>query len=108
MHGISEKGWQVVLTPAMWPITDENPGDFIPWTPIGIGKLLALDANFIGTPDYMGISYFWHYDFRHYLRDSSRYRRRLVHKNLIAAGLDPAGNTPAHDAIVRRYAKPKT
>jgi hypothetical protein len=80
--------------------------DAVPFTQDGLGKLLALDASFVGTPDYMGIAYFWHYDFRHYLRDSSRYRRRLVHKHLLDAGLDPVGNSAEHEAIIKRYARP--
>jgi hypothetical protein len=107
LEGLSESGKQTVSTPTMWPITDEQRGDFIPWTPIGLRKFLELDASFIGTPDYMGVAYFWHYDYRHYLRDSSPYRRRLVHKHLMAAGLDPAGNTSAHTAIVERYSRAK-
>jgi hypothetical protein len=107
MNGLSERGKRVFATPSMWHITDEQPGDFIPWTPLGLRKFLELDASFIGTPDYMGIAYFWHYDFRHYLRDSSRYRRRLVHKHLIEAGLAPDGNTKEHESIITRYARPR-
>jgi hypothetical protein len=106
-EGLSERGKKIVATPAMWPITDEEPGDFIPWTPQGLRKFLDLDKSFIGTPDYMGVAYFWHYDYRHYLRDSSRYRRRLVHKHLIMAGLDPTGNTKAHTEIILKYARPE-
>jgi hypothetical protein len=81
--------------------------DSVPFTHTGITKLFNLDESFIGTPDYMGIAYFWHYDFRHHLRDSSRYRRRLVHKHLIESGLAPDGNTKEHEAIVTRYARPR-
>jgi hypothetical protein len=79
----------------------------LPITGEAIAKIMKLDDSFIGTPDYMGITYFWHYDFRHYLRDSSRYRRRLVHKHMVEAGLAPDGNSPAHYAIVKRYARPR-
>ena len=103
---LSAKGLQVVATPSMWDITQDGES-FIPWTPEGIRKFLDLDKSFIGTPDYMGMAYFWHYDYRHYLRDSSPYRRRLVHKHLCAAGLDPVGNTPEHTAIITQYAKPR-
>jgi hypothetical protein len=105
--GLSEHGKRVAATPSMWWITDEDPGDFIPWTPEGLRKFLELDKSFIGTPDYMGVAYFWHYDYRHYMRDSSRYRKRLVHKHLCALGLSLDGNTPLHTAIVERYARPK-
>jgi hypothetical protein len=78
--------------------------DAVPYTPKGIYALLELDKSFIGTPDYMGIAYFWNYEYRHYLRDATRYRRRLVHKKLVEAGLDLVGYTPAHTAIVVRFA----
>jgi hypothetical protein len=103
LSGLSEKGVRLVATPSSWPIDS----DCIPWTPDGVSKLHRLDDSFIGTPDYMGIAYFWAYDYRHYLRDSSPYRRRLVHKHLILAGLSPDGNTKEHEAIVKRYARPK-
>jgi hypothetical protein len=102
LNGLSERGKWHVANPASWPIES----DCVPWTLDGVGKLHRLDDSFIGTPDYMGIAYFWAYDYRHYLRDSSPYRRRLVHKHLIAAGLSPVGNSKEHEAIIKRYARP--
>ena len=51
-------------------------------------KLLWLDKSFVGTPNYMGIAYFWNYEYRHYLRDMSGYRRRLVHKKGLQENVD--------------------
>jgi len=66
---------------------------------IGINN---LDKTFIGTEDYMGRAYFWNYKYRHYLRDTSDYRRRLVHKHFINAGLPLDGESAEHLAIIRR------
>ena len=71
-----------------------------PQSPEATAKLLALDESFIGTPDYMGLAYFWHYCYRHSLRDASRARRCRVHDALVRAGLPLNGESPAHDAII--------
>ena len=62
--------------------------------------LLNLDKTFIGTDDYMGMTYFWHYEYRHYLRDTSYARRRHVHTALLAAGLEVNGESKEHLAII--------
>ena len=51
-------------------------------------KLLNLDKTLVRTPDYMGIAYFWHHDFRHYLRDASYSKRRRIHNQWLKHGLD--------------------
>ena len=51
-------------------------------------KLLNLDKTLVRTPDYMGIAYFWHYDFRHYLRDASYAKRRRIHNQWLKHGID--------------------
>ena len=53
-----------------------------------LSKLYQLDKSFVGTPNYMGMAYFWNYEYRHYLRDMSNYRRRLVHKNGLEENVD--------------------
>jgi hypothetical protein len=72
-------------------------------------SLLNLDKTFIGTVDYMGVTYFWNYTYRHYLRDTSYTVRRRVHAALLAAGLDVDGESAAHISviwnIVRRSSK---
>lgn len=64
-----------------------------------IAETKADEAR-IGTPDYQGRAYFWHYDLRHYLRDCSDERRREVHAALLAAGLPLDGTSPAHEKII--------
>lgn len=51
-------------------------------------KLILLDKSFVGTPNYMGLAYFWNYEYRHYLRGMSMYRLRLVHKKGLAENVD--------------------
>lgn len=63
----------------------------------------SLDADFIGTPDYMGIAYFWHHDYRHYLRDCKNQIRQKVHKDFLKNHLILAGESEKHLEIIRRH-----
>ena len=49
-------------------------------------KLDALDETFIGTPDYMGVAYFWGHGVKHYLREASQAQRRRIHKKWLEQG----------------------
>lgn len=64
--------------------------------------LLTLDAGFVGTDDYMGLAYFWAYEYRYPMRDVSYARRRRTHRALLAAGLAVDGESSAHAAIIAR------
>jgi hypothetical protein len=77
--------------------------DALTWA--ATNDLLKLDKTFRGTDDYMGIAYFWHYEYRHFLRDASYARRRRVHAALLRAGLDVAAASPAHDTIIRKITR---
>jgi len=66
-------------------------------------KLLAMDRENVGTPDYMGLAYFWHYDYRHLCRPLSTARCRKAHELILKAGLHPAESTPAHDRVLADY-----
>jgi hypothetical protein len=48
--------------------------------------LLALDETFVGTPDYMGLAFFWGQDVKFYLRDATYAQRRKYHAALLKAG----------------------
>ncbi len=61
--------------------------------------LIKLDATFVGTPDYMGLTYFWHYNYRHFLRDNRKYWLK-IHTALLKAGLTVNGYSRKHDAII--------
>ena len=59
--------------------------------------LLGLDKTFIGdTDNYMGLSYFWNYEYRHYLRDASISQKKRVHKKWLQNGLDLSGVSQDH------------
>ena len=63
-------------------------------------KLIKLDDTFIGTPNYMGIDYFWHSEYKHYLRDASPLKRVRVHHKLLKAGLKVDGCSKQHEQII--------
>jgi len=72
---------------------------------ISIDAFIALnhlDAGFIGTPDYMGIAYFWAMDYKHDLREASYSKRRKVHGAFLKAGLEVNGISKHHEEIVLR------
>jgi hypothetical protein len=62
--------------------------------------LSNLDQTFIGTGDYMGLAYFWNFEYRHYLCNASYGTRRHVHTVLLEAGLDVGVKSAAHSAII--------
>jgi len=51
-------------------------------------KLQRLDKTLVRTPDYMGLAYFWHHDFRFHLRDASYAKRRKIHNQWLKHGID--------------------
>lgn len=63
-------------------------------------KLIKLDTKQIGTSDYMGIAYFWNYEYRHYLRDASFATRKKIHSKMLRAGLAVDGESDAHQQII--------
>jgi len=65
--------------------------------------LMQHDREMIGTNGYLGLAYFWNYDYRHALRPASPYLRRKVYTAMIRAGLEPDGNTEKHTAIIKRF-----
>ena len=67
--------------------------------------LLNLDRTFIGTPNYMGIDYFWAHEYRHYLRDASIYQRKQVHKKWMEADLDFLETSQTHWNIIGEVLK---
>lgn len=69
--------------------------------------LFKLDKTFIGTPHYMGLTYFWAYEYRHYLRDASIYQRKRVHKKWLDAGLPFEEVTQQHWDIIGKVLKAK-
>ena len=63
-------------------------------------QIYTLDSNFSGTPDYMGLAYFWNYEYRHFLRDASQDQRKRIHKAFIKSKLSLEGESDAHQNII--------
>ena len=63
------------------------------------------DKNFVGTSNYVGLAYYWSYDYRHYLRDATPYVKRKVHTEFLKHGLNLAESTEKHLSIIRKYTK---
>lgn len=70
---------------------------------IGSQVLLIDDGN-IGTEHYIGLAYFWHYEYRHTMRDQSQYRCKLIHDKILKAGFDLSDSNEQIFAIIERYA----
>ena len=73
--------------------------------------ILELDKSFVGTPDYMGVAYFWTHEFKHTLRDVTVSQRRRIHKLWLKEGLsfeggyDPKIDTAPHWEGINRVLK---
>ena len=67
--------------------------------------LLKLDETFIGTPSYLGLAYFWAYEYRHYLRSASVAQCKKVHKKWLDADLDFLETSQAHWDIIGKVLK---
>ena len=62
--------------------------------------LNELDKSFIGTPDYMGVAFFWGQKVKHYLRNASQAQRRKIHKKWLGEALDLEGYSNRHREII--------
>ena len=67
--------------------------------------ILWLDSGFVGTPDYMGMAWFWNYEYRHYMRGATRRQRQRVHAAFLKTGLPVDGQSDEHEAIVIKFTK---
>ena len=59
----------------------------------------------VGIARYDGNAYFWHYDYRHYLRDIPRAGRKAVHNALLRSGLSLDGSSPEHERVIARVSE---
>lgn len=65
-------------------------------------RLHAIDKEWIGSEHYMGLAYFWAYEYRYPMRETSAYDRVRVHRAFLEAGLEPSGESDEHQAIINR------
>lgn len=68
-------------------------------------RLMEIDEQFIGTKHYIGVAFFWNYEYRHYLRDTSTAKRQKVHRLFMEENLDVAGRSGRHLEIIRKITK---
>lgn len=64
-----------------------------------------LDKSWIGSDNYIGLAYFWNYEYRHFLRDTTTSKRRRIHNKLLQTGLDVSGASDDHLSIIRSVVK---
>jgi len=74
----------------------------IPLTHKASCALLYLDEGFVGTPEYLGLAYWWPHEYKHELRAATPKQRKAVHDAILAKGLDLDGVSPEHAAIVKK------
>lgn len=70
-----------------------------------LSAIFFMDMKLVGTPAYIGVGFYWHTEYKHTLRDASVAVRRKVHHAFLKAGLRVDGASPAHAAIVARFAR---
>ena len=70
-----------------------------------LSAIFFADMKLVGTPAYIGVGFFWSMEYKHSLRDASVAARRKVHHAFLKAGLPVDGASPAHAAIVARFAR---
>ena len=60
--------------------------EVLPWD--ATVAILNLDKSFVGTPNYMGVAYFWAHEYKHLLRGATISQRRRIHNKALGLGLD--------------------
>lgn len=71
-------------------------------TPDQYQRLHSVDEEWKGSEHYMGLAYFWAYEYRFHLRDATSNQRVRVHRDLLEAGLQLDGESPEHLRIIER------
>lgn len=71
-------------------------------SPEAFKKLSDLDESFIGTKDYMGIAWFWNYEYRHWLRDVPYNIRKKIHDLFLDANLNVHEESEKHLSILEK------
>jgi len=67
-----------------WNKPEETECYNIPLTLSGMIALKEIDNFLVGTSYYMGLAYFWDHEVKHWLRDSTPFKRVKIHKLFIA------------------------
>ena len=62
-----------------------------------------IDEYNLGSSKYMGIAWFWNYEYRHYMRDSSYITRQIIHDRLLEFDLELSGKSDKHHLIITAF-----
>jgi hypothetical protein len=77
-------------------------GYLLPLTHRAYIAVAALDEGLVGTPDYLGLAYWWSHEYKYTLRDATPTQRKAAHDAILAAGLDLDGVSKQHEAIITK------
>ncbi len=94
VNGVSEAKRNFQTFTIAWPGTSK-----------GSVALKKLDDKFIGTDDYMGISYFWHHEYKFHLREATAPQCKMVHDAWLKAGLKLDEVSDEHERILNKIVK---
>jgi hypothetical protein len=72
----------------------------LPLTLRAFEAVLTLDEKLIGTPDYMGVAYWWSPEYKWWLREATAKQRKRAHDAILASGLSLDGKSASHAEIV--------
>jgi len=75
----------------------------LPLTLRAFEAVLTLDEKLVGTPDYMGVAYWWSHEYKWTLRAATHGQRKRAHDAIMAAGL-PLDGESAHHAVIVAWA----
>lgn len=67
--------------------------------------LLKVDQELIGTPYYMGKAYFWNYEYRHTLRNTTELNLINIHDELLSKNIPLDGISDIHKQIIEKHTK---
>jgi hypothetical protein len=62
--------------------------------------LNRIDDAMIGTPDYMGLAYWWAEEYKHHLRAATPGERKRAHDKLLDEGLPLDGVSDRHKEVI--------
>ena len=62
--------------------------------------MLRIDHALVGTPDYMGLAYWWDHEYKFDLREATPKQRKKAHDALLAAGLPLDGVSDEHARVI--------
>jgi hypothetical protein len=79
-----------------------NPNNF---TTKSFSDIYELDRGYVGTENYLGVAFFWNFEYRHYLRDASTSKRKKVHSIFLKEGLDVRNKSDRHFEIIKKVTK---